>query len=304
MGFVWLAACGSDPAGDPDGAVERDAGAMRDGQVAEVDAGRADGAAPDAGPGPSYSPLVVLDFEEGADEEDADWPATSGGPMAYDTAQARSGSTALRVRFRHGENGYGGYQNLPEPIGPGSTVWYRVYLYIPSTTSFSHGDTSGDGFGWNKFLVMAEEDHEPPRMYVQPRSPYMANVGDAQFYGTGLYVNHDGLGSGYCRLMEEAYTFPRDRWFALQMAWHVATDSTAWIRVWSDEEFLGECAGAGEVSAGYSVQSFGIGDYWNGGAWIQGESTSDFWMDDIVVTTETPNTTDAGGRPFIHPSHY
>ncbi len=264
---------------------------------AGVDAG-------EAGTSPAYTPLVYLDFEQGEDEQDAAWPKTSGGPMAFDTAHAKSGSKAMRVRFRHLRNGYGGYQDLPAAISPGETVWYRTRLFIPATTSFSYGDTSGDGFGFNKFLVLSRKGHAGARMYVQPKSAYKIDFGGAGFEGTGLRVNHDSLGDAYCTLMAQSYALPRDRWFALQMAWHVATDASAWIRVWSDETFVGECAGAGVVPADYAVQSFGIGDYWNGGAWIEGGSTADFWMDDLVVTKETPNTLDDGGRPFIHPAHF
>ena len=192
--------------------------------------------------------------------------------MTYDTAHAHSGKLAIRVHFRDEKNGYGGYQNLPKAIAPGETVWYRVYLYMPSTLSLSYGDVSGDGFGWNKFLVMAKLNHGAPRMYVQPSSSYKVDFGQSGFYGTGLYVNHDSLGSGYCKLEQSTYTFPRDKWFALQMAWHVATDSSAWVRVWSDDKFIGQCDGAGQVPTGYEVQSWGIGDYWNGGAWIKNGS--------------------------------
>jgi hypothetical protein len=257
----------------------------------------------EAGDPPAYDPLVVLDFEEGADEQDAGWPATTGGPVAFDTTQAHSGATSARVSFQHLQNGFGGYQDLPESIGPGETVWYRVYLYMPSTLSLSYGDVSGDGFGWNKFLVLSQLDHEAPRMYVQPRSAYMVDFGDPGFAHPGLYVNHDGLGE-YCPISKDSYAFPRDQWFALQMAWHVATDDTAWVRVWSDDTFLGECAGGGAVPDGYTVQSWGIGDYWNGGAWIQNGSTADFWVDDVVVSKQTPTTTDAGGRPYISPDDF
>lgn len=290
----------ADAAPEADVAVEADTDVPAEAEAETVDDGHGDGAVP----APTYTPLVVEDFEEGTDEQDAGWPATTGGPMAYDTERFRSGGTSIRVSFRHGANGYGGYRDLPRPVAPGETVWYRVRLFLPATLSLSYGDTSGDGFGWNKFLVMARPGHGSPRMYVQPRSPFKVDHGDPEFYGTGLYVNHDGLGDAYCRLMEETYTFPRDRWFALQMAWHVATDGSAWIRVWSDDEFLGECPGAGAVPDGYVVQSWGIGDYWNGGAWIQGDSTGDFWLDDVVLTAETPNTVDVGGRPFVHPDHF
>lgn len=266
--------------------------------------GAATSASTGGGGAPAYEPLVVLDFEEGMDEQDAGWDATTGGPVAFDTAQAHSGGTSARVSFQHLENGFGGYQNLSESIGPGETVWYRIYLYMPATLSLSYGDTSGDGFGWNKFLVLSGIDHEAPRMYVQPRSEYKVDLGEPGFADPGLYVNHDGLGEAYCPIGEDTYAFPRDQWFALQMAWYVANDESAYVRVWSDETFLGECAGAGVVDCGYTVQSWGIGDYWNGGAWIQDGSTGDFWVDDVVVSKETPTTTDAGGRPFISPSHF
>ncbi len=256
------------------------------------------------GGSPSYDPLTVVDFEEGSSGESVGWGATTGGPVVFDTTHAHSGTTAAKVSFTHLENGFGGYQNLPESIGPGETVWYRVYLYMPSTLSLSYGDTSGDGFGWNKFLVLSELEHEAPRMYVQPRSEYKVDFGEPGFAGTGVAVNHDGLGEAYCNLQEDSYAFPRDQWFALQLAWYVANDDSAYVRVWSDDTFVGECPGAGVVEGGYVVQSWGIGDYWNGGAWIQNGSTGDFWVDDVVVTKEVPSTTDAGGRPFISPDHF
>lgn len=265
--------------------------------------GSSDTSTTTGGDPPTYEPLVVLDFEEGANGQDAGWSATTGGPVVFDTTQAHSGGTAARVSFQHLANGFGGYQNLPEAIGVGETVWFRVYLYMPSTLSLSYGDTSGDGFGWNKFLVLSQLEHEAPRMYVQPRSAYQVDFGEPGFAEPGLYVNHDGLGE-YCPIQENSYAFPRDQWFALQMAWHVATDGSAWVRVWSDDVFLGECVGGGAVPEGYEVQSWGIGDYWNGGAWIENGSTGDFWVDDVVVSKATPTTTDEGGRPFISPEHF
>lgn len=291
-------------------------GATRDQRVVDgpgSDTKKTDGSAdlappPDAShdvtgglPAPTYTPLVVDDFEEGTAGQNSPWMAT--GSMVYDSAHAHSGSKSVRISFRHLQNGYGGTKNMPQGVTAGETVWYRVYLYMPSTLSLSYGDTQGDGFGWNKFMVMSQYDHGAPRMYVQPASAYKVDYGQPNFYATGLYVNHGDLGA-YCQLKNGTYTFPRDRWFALQMAWKVETNTSAWIRVWSDQEFVGECAGGGQVPSGYEVHSFGIGNYWNGGAWIQGGSTADFWIDDVVVTKQRPNTTDAGGRPYIHPEHF
>jgi hypothetical protein len=261
---------------------------------------------PDADvPVTTYTPMVHLDFEDGKPPgTDAGWLSTTGGPMSYDDAHARSGKSSIQVLMRDQKNGYGGYLNMPTAVKPGSTVWYRVYLYMPSTLSLSYGDVSGDGFGWNKFLVMAEYQHDGSRMYIQPRSSYEVDYGQPNFIGTGLYVNHDGLGDSYCQLEQDSYAFPRDRWFALQMAWKVETDATASVRVWSDATFVGECVGAGVVPSDYAVQSFGIGDYWNGGAWIKNASTGSFWIDDIVVTVDPPNTLDDGGRPFIDPRNF
>lgn len=253
------------------------------------------------GVAPNYTPMVIQNFEDRNVGQNAGW---GGDRLVVDNAFANSGTRSARVEFRDGMNFYGGATNLPQPVGVGETIWYRVSLFMPITLSLSYGDTSGDGFGWNKFLVLSRLNHESPRMYVQPRSAYKKDFGQTEFQGTGLYINHDGLGSAFCQLQATSYVFPRGRWFALQMSWKVATDNTAHVRVWSDDQFIGECLGAGRVSAGYQVQNFGIGDYWNGGAWIKNGSTGSFWIDDVVVTKQTPNTLDSGGRPYIRPEDF
>lgn len=283
-------------------------------------------------PAPSYTPLINNNFE-GNTSFDLDGigrevgrtthvtaNTTTGGVMNY--AHPTTGSKSVRIDFAHERRGFGFTKNLPGnpnaiPADPqvvrvGDTLWYRVDLYMPSTLSLSYAFDQinnpevpdADGFGWNKFLVMSRLHHEGPRMYVQPRSDYRLNYGSPEFNDhTGIYVNHDEMGT-YCPNLAPDYSFPRNQWFSLQVSWHVATDHSAYIRVWSDDKLIAECQGAGRVSAGYEVGNIGIGDYWNGGAWIQGASTGSFWMDNLVVTKQTPNTVDSEGRPFIHPQHF
>lgn len=261
-------------------------------------------------PGGAYTPMAIYNFDNSRQDTGKISAPFWSARTRYVSSMAASGNGALEVSFLNGHSAFGFTQDLPQSVGPGETIWYRLYLYLPPTVSFSYGVSTsegGDGFGWNKFLVLSPLGHGGPRMYVQPPSAHRADYGDANFTGTGIFINHDSMGDRYCYLRESGanpYRMPRGRWFALQMAWQIRTDSTAYVRVWSDNEFVGECQGAGRVAPGYKVQSFGIGDYWNGTSWIGPKATASFYVDNIVITKQPPNTVDAGGRPFIHPNDF
>ncbi len=302
-------------------AASRDAAEVPDGDV--MDGMTADAAAVDATvdggsvcEGVDFTPLVA---ESGDGELGAaflDWRRS-----VVDDAHALSGGRAIRVRTRPGEtllpmcdggHFFAGRSRLPAAIPQGSTVWFRVYQYIPSTFAMAYkysrnagdGDAAAacdqhaDGNAWLKWLVMAP-DMGTARVYLMPtvrrRSLEPSDRPRIRVISEALHRPEDAMAE-----------LPRDRWFALQMAVRVSSGEDGFIRMWIDDSFLGEVVGPTTVEDAALVQ-WGIGDYWNGVPWTDGEEgRTDFWNDEILVAADiegygAPTATDDGGRPYIPP---
>lgn len=242
---------------------------------------------PSGAEAPTYTPMLTNNFESSV-------------PFGVQTTdQAHGGSNSCAVDFVPASVFFGGWENLPSDISSGDTVWYRLMLYFPSTlsTSSAAANPPGDYSGWGKFMMLSPINHSTPRMYLQIPAPNAVEFGDPGYIGTGLRVDSDGLGFGNLTYGE----LPRDQWFSLQYAWQLG--ASGFIRVWVDETFVGEVSGN---SGSTVIRTWGMGDYWNGKYFAREEdgATVRFYMDNLVITTETPNTTDSGGRPFVHPTHF
>ena len=70
------------------------------------------------------------------------------------------------------------------------------------------------------------------------------------------------------------------------------------IRIWINDQFLAELTDVTTLdSASSSVSSIWWGNYWNGGFPLD-----QYWyLDEMIITTNKPNTVDSGGRPYIDP---
>jgi len=251
---------------------------------------------------PTYTPLIADNMSTETIGQEYVGPLgtyfTNGTAVITDE-RSHSGTKSNKVSFTHNSNSFGGGDDLVLDYGPGSTLWYRCYFYFPSTLSFSNAG-GHDAWGWGKFLMMCKRGHISPRAYLQLTSQIQLDYGDSGFDQTKTYIINDGS-LGNCTSGEDV--LPRDQWTALQLAWKISSTGDGWYRAWADDTYLGGCD-APNVPDGYTVATWGIGNYWNGLAWVQGDSTSAFYIDDIIITADQPNTVDSGGRPYIHPSHY
>lgn len=104
-------------------------------------------------------------------------------------------------------------------------------------------------------------------------------------------------------------TVPRDQWFTLQMAVKLSSASLGGhIRMWFNDNYLGEVATRTVDTTVNSIGRWGIGDYWNGVPWTNGTTATDsFWIDDIILATDYGPyggilTQDSGGRLWIPPT--
>ena len=134
-------------------------------------------------------------------------------------------------------------------------------------------------------------------MYLQVAAPSQLDYGDPGFAPAGVAVVTDSMG---CKSF--GGQIPRDEWVSLHVAFKL--DYTGgWWRIWIIEDYQGESV-VTTPDASYEIGHAGLGDWVNGGSHVQGSSTDTFYIDELIVTKDTQNTLDSGGRPFIHPDHY
>lgn len=259
-----------------------------------------------------FRPMRAYDFGAASLGEDSIFARS-----IVDGTHGVSHGQAIHVRVNPGEellpacsggHFFGGRRDLPAPVPQGRTVWFRMYHYIPSTFSFGYkygGSSdrdeasacgrSADGNLWLKWLVFAP-DIGTARVYLMPTAARRALVND----NPRIRIISEALH----RPGDFGVDLPRDRWFSLQMAVHVSSGDDGFIRAWLDDEYLGEVVGPTTVE-GASLVEWGLGDYWNGVPWTDGEpGRSELWVDEIVVASdadgyEPPTGVDAEGHPFI-----
>ena len=124
--------------------------------------------------------------------------------------------------------------------------------------------------------------------------------------GLGLYtISEQENSTG--GLNFNSVSIPRNEWFTLQMATKISSASLGGhIRIWLNDEFVGELATRTTNSTLKSIGRWGIGDYWNGVPWTDNDpSTTDmFYVDEIILASDygpfgSPLVEDAGGRLYI-----
>lgn len=261
-----------------------------------------------------YKPILSYDMENGnTGDKFLNWTRS-----VFDDSRSISGNKSIKISTKPGDvlpncsgsHRFAGRTLLDEKlrVPPGKIIWIRMMQYIPSTFSFGYkygGEAdrdeatacgqNKDGNSRVKWMVISPTEGTG-RVYFNPQA-YRRSLGD---------------GSGTMRIITEFkhgltnldVTLPRDKWFSLQMAVKISSKSDGFIRAWIDDSFLGEMNGP-TMSPGSSVKDWGIGDYWNGVPWTDGEAgRTDFWIDDIIIASYmdsngTPNTLDDGGRPYI-----
>jgi hypothetical protein len=89
---------------------------------------------------------------------------------------------------------------------------------------------------------------------------------------------------------------PRDQWRALQFQIHWST-TAGWVRVWDHDTYVGQFSAGATLEPGTYLTNLVLGDYWNGGS----RQATSWYIDELIITAQTPNTLDSGGRPYIDP---
>ncbi|MCG7199471.1 polysaccharide lyase [Marinobacter pelagius] len=245
---------------------------------------------------PSFAWTRNLTFEDGrvgsqAQGTASDFDGASGGSYITDERVLR-GSKAAKLTVTGGSTAYGewgGVIDFPRKLGKGDEIWFSVNTFFPDGFNY---DSSGEG-SHLKFL----------RVHVN-------NSGGSNVGYNDWYINPEASSIPHKFIFEGqqqwfTYGAPSDEpqrgtWESYEMYIKfddVPVDSggNAIVRVWKNGQLLREITGAKTLRNASDLSDRAhLFTYWNGGA----PKTQHMYVDDIVLTSDTPPYRDAQGNPM------
>jgi hypothetical protein len=279
-----------------------------------------------AGPSqPAYTPLFKADFENSTVGNSVQEFANSSTPAktTYDNSITGpfGGQRVVRQENTSNNKSFGGnIHNFSPALGVGDEVWVRWYQYFPSGFVFANstnGDNNGSG-GKVKWMRFQLGTGGGARMTFKPRATPSCTApcsnGKTDF--EPAHVSGEGMGwqlnEGRHNQRDPNFSNPPSigpgQWHAVQMYLRLSKgdvpngDGNGLIRVWVDDTLIGEfqrntLPPVGHANEGLKLRSIWWGNYWNGGL----PQDQHWYTDEMIITSDKPDTLDSGGRPFIHP---
>lgn len=254
-------------------------------------------------PAASYSPFLNYTFTgTNGDTNTTEFASAPSVKRYYSTDQAFAPETSsLNCDAIAGQNGFGGRLNNPvlPTIVEGDRLWLRTYQYIPSSFCAGYGTSPNDGFGSTKWFRIqwgqAGSDPVFSRLTLQ-----LGNFtsGSCSTGPTMKYVSLESFGGPSVANFPTELAIPQDQWVALQFEVYFHS-TNGYIRGWVGDQYAGQVdINTVPDALVYGLENFVFGDYWNGSP----HQNSNFFVQDVIATVETPTTTDSGGRPYISPN--
>lgn len=240
---------------------------------------------------------IESDFETGtlgrqADDSEGDtsgayytWPVKEGGRTVFSNENPHGGKQSAKATVSAGSGGWGEwglFYDLPEKVYEGGEVWFRAWLYFP--TDFKHDPHHGakglrirnaDAAGNKKqyFNIYPNEDRIRINNNQDPK---------------GFFENNSVT----------SFAPEITNWEALEMYIKFSSVSGKGIyRVWRNGKLLFEDTKTRTLEA--------PGDYANNALIFTLFSnnpspvTQSTFIDDVVITNETPSARDTHGNPYI-----
>ncbi len=247
---------------------------------------------PDPDPKDTGAWTVKSNFEDGILGEKANGADGFTGAFSktiYSNAQVHSGSQSAEVGIDAGVTGFGqwgGSFNFPSALYEGDEIWFRTYLYFPHGFPFSTDSgflktmrihtvsSNGDNEGYHDILIRDSGDHIVVGSEIT--GDWYANNPDWKLNGGPTTTG---------------------QWHALEHYVKFSSVSGEGItRVWQNGVLIKEDTITKTLGSSTSQSDFiYLFTYWNGGA----PATVKAYVDDVIITSETPSNVDAAGNPFI-----
>lgn len=228
------------------------------------------------------------------------------GKTQYSSEQYVEGGMGCKMQIKEGSDGWGqwgGRKNLPTKLYKGSEIWVRVHTYFPEDFDYNSSG-AGNKLKFLRVHTMSEEGGKSGSCvgsnegfndwYIYPDTKIF---GDRPF---GFIKECHGSWRTFGSF-KNGVSIKKGVWETYEMYLKLdnvpaSEGGAGLVRVWRNEEFLGEFKDIPTLSTSKSyANSFLMFTYWNGYA----PKTQHMYMDDLIVTNEKPGSYDSGGRPRI-----
>jgi hypothetical protein len=236
---------------------------------------------------------ISADFEGGAAGSLAQGASgfdEAGSATTFSGDIARSGSQSAKLEWAYGTSGFGltsGAFYYPDSVGVGGEIWMLGHYYFADPWSWdaSSSDECGCAIKTMRTHVRDASGNHMGYTSVITNNwavPY-ANCETCNG-GQGLNINQGqmvGLEAG--------------RWYAIEMYVKFSLGDGI-VRLWIDGQLRAEQTNIDTAVSDGDVMDYGyFMGYWNGRC---GQDQV-MYLDDLVITTDTPDNRDAAGNPMI-----
>lgn len=241
--------------------------------------------------GKAFAWTVTADFEAGTPGTLANGPdafsTAAGSRTLYSTEQAKDGIQSARMEWLTGDQGFNstkGRIDFPVKPGNGDEIWMRGYFFFKSPWSWFSPPAQGNAIkimrydisrvrGGATFNSVIGKSTGVPKFTIGTNAPQnlFQNVGTPANLGT-------------------------DEWISLEFYMKIGTGTSGILRFWVDGILKAEHLNIQTLQTIGDVYDFSFWmSQWNGGA----PQNQIMYIDDIVITTDTPGGRDALGNPMI-----
>ncbi|WP_166259634.1 hypothetical protein [Marinobacter salicampi] len=239
---------------------------------------------------------IHADFDSGPIgakvDKGSDGFSGAGGGGLYSDEKSIKGNSA-KLHIKKGKTGYGmwgGEFMFPEKLYRGDTIWYQVHTYFPEDFDhYSYGE--GNRLKFLRVCTRSAEDKNHGCVDFLLDKKSTDNAFKWIYEGENVWRN---VGKPEDMIVKE-------KWESYQL--QITFDSKpldlggqAEVRVWKNGELLGHITDRPtfKEDSDFSHRAL-LFTYWNGGA----PKTQSMYVDEITITNERPDWTDAQGNPMI-----
>lgn len=267
----------------------------------------------------SHAWVITHDFEDGTPGNIADnsvsklkggFDGAATGSL-YSTAHVFNGNQSGSTTIKTGDTGWsrwGGQFNFP-PLGVGDELWWKVALYFPSDFQFD----SGSGLGKGMRIKTTKAGGTGNAGYIDnyfksyPETSCLRHLVYNEASGNAFLANNPSTGKNNCdpkwnnasgfNRQRIGHTILRDQWVVFEQYVKFSANPNKGIyRMWQNGELVFEDKETWILQSPTSIANYTLlFTYWNKGS----PKVNTVWVDDVVLTNNRPNNTDAFGNPFL-----
>ena len=246
---------------------------------------------------PVFAWTVVADFETGTVGSKA--KGSDGFTSAFSTTlitaePVHSGKQAAKRSISKRARGYGdwgGVWLLPNELKEGGEFWFRVWAFFPAGFDFScYGCSEGVKFMRTRTASASGAHEGYQNFFLGTDGMNIATSVDTEAF----YRKYD---YPHAEIRNIGVPVETGKWHAFEVYLRLsATAGKGIFRAWQNGNMIFEDKDTPTLrSSNSSVTQASVWTYWNNTA----PKSQTAYIDDVVMTSETPKGRDANGNPFI-----